>query len=93
MTDIVNENADDRTQPIGSTIDGLGVHATLDENQHITEVLVLAKISDFEDGSTSVGIYNSAGMDWVAQLGLFRAAMLVLETAAFSHSIPDEDDE
>lgn len=82
---------DDDREPIGGIIDGLGVSASLETTQKITEVLVLAKITDFEDGSTSVGIYNSTGMDWISQLGLFRASMLVMEFAQFSH-IEDEDD-
>ena len=84
-----NEESENEPQQIGETIDRLGVHATLDENQHITEVLVLAKIADFNDGTTSVGIYNSAGMDWVAHLGLLRAATLMMET--LSQYVPDEE--
>lgn len=76
-------------KPIGSIIDGLGVTASLDPSQHITEVIVLAKITDFEDGGTSVGVYKSDDMDWVSQLGLFRVATLMMETTYFSHTEED----
>lgn len=81
----VDDDASER-QPIGSIIDQLGVTACIEDNQQITEVLVVAKLTDFADGSTSLGVYNSTGMDWIAQLGLFRAATLVMECAQFAHT-------
>lgn len=81
----MTDDSEDR-QPIGEILDRIGVTASLEENQHIIEALVLAKVSDFADGSTSVGIYYSVGMDWISQLGLFRASQLIMELAQFSHT-------
>lgn len=83
-----SEDEDER-QLIGSIIDHLGVKAIIEPSQRITEVLVVAKLTDFEDGSTSLGVYNSSGVDWIALLGLLRAAQILMEITQFSHTEED----
>lgn len=83
---------EDEGKPIGAILDALGVTANLEETQRITEVLVVAKVIDLEDGEVDLGIYSSIGGDWMAQLGLFRAATLAMETMHCSHSKHDEED-
>lgn len=80
---------DDERQQIGSIIDHLGVTAIIGPNQQITEVLVISKLTNFEDGTTELGVYNSSGMDWIAMLGLFRAGQLLMEIAQFAHTEED----
>lgn len=75
-------------EPLGPLIDALGVTAELTDNHVVTEVLVLAKVSDLSDGQTALGIYHS-GMDWMSQLGLLAAAKLVIASSDFG---PDDDD-
>lgn len=70
-------------QRIGPTLDSLGLTVTLDQHDQITEALVIAKITDFETGSTSLGIYFNEGMDWIARLGLLEAARQVLADGEF----------
>ena len=83
---------EDEGKPIGAILDALGVTADLEETQRITEVLVVAKVIDLEDGEVDLGIYSSVGGDWMAQLGLFRAATLAMETTHCSHTKHDEED-
>lgn len=73
--------SDDDRQLLGSIVDNLGVTASLDPDDQITEILIIAKISDFESGGTALGFYHSKGLDWIGQLGLMAAAQKVLNQA------------
>jgi hypothetical protein len=65
-------------RPAGPILDGLGVELDLDDDDLVTEVVVIAKVSRLSDGGgTAVVIANSSGMDWVSQLGLIEAARQV----------------
>jgi hypothetical protein len=70
-------------QPIGPVLDALGVTCDLGENQQVTEVLVIAKIHDFERGGVALGVYHS-DVDWISQLGLLDAGRMVIQDAPFS---------
>jgi hypothetical protein len=74
-------------QPIGPILDGLGVTATIEDGDLIESAVVLAKIVD-ADGTTTVGVYTSDGMDWLAQLGLVTAAHQIVTETPYAH--PDE---
>lgn len=47
----------------------------------VVEWLLIAKVSNFEEGGTAVSIAASEGLDWVAQYGLLRAATVIVERA------------
>lgn len=65
-------------RPAGPVVDGLGVTFDLDDEELIVEVVVIGKVSRMSDGGgTSIVIANSAGIDWVSQLGLLEAARQV----------------
>ena len=64
--------------------------AIIEPNQQITEVVVVAKLTNFEDGTTGLGVYNSSGMDWISMLGLFRAGQLFMELSQFAYT--EEED-
>ena len=65
-------------RPAGPILDGLGVELDLDDDDLLTEVVVIGKVSRMSDGGgTSVVIAISKGMDWVSQLGLLEAARQV----------------
>lgn len=81
----------DDSGPIGPMLDALGVTASLDDNQQITEAVIIAKISDFATGRAMLGLYTSEGLDWIAQYGLVAAASHVLNDAEAVD--PDGDDE
>lgn len=66
-------------QQVGAQLDALGVTLDLDDNQHLTDVIVLGRLSDAENGETALVIGASAGLDWIAQLGLLAAGRLVAE--------------
>jgi hypothetical protein len=65
-------------QPIGETLDSLGVRLDLEEGHQVTEVLVVAKVVDFNTGATALTLGCNTGLDWVAQLGLSAGAHMIL---------------
>jgi hypothetical protein len=73
-------------------IDALGVTLTLDDNQQLTDVLVIGRIADFTDGQTGLVIGSSNGMDWITQLGLIAAARGVLEAEPARPHYDEDDD-
>lgn len=73
-------------QPIGPLLDNLGIVTDITPDQQITDVVVIAKVTDFADGTTAVGLYGSA--DWVTQLGLITAAQQIVTNA---DTVPDDD--
>lgn len=75
-------------QPIGPILDGLGVTIDLADGDLIESALVIAKVINAA-GDTHVGLYDSAGMDWLAQLGLITAAAQIVNGNAYAH--PDDD--
>lgn len=74
--------------PAGPILDALGVALDVAENDQVTEVMILAKVSSFgEDGGTGLVIGTSAGLDWISQRGLVSTAQFVLD-----HCDVGEDD-
>lgn len=61
---------------------GLDVTLDLTDNQQIIDVVILARVSDFERGGTALAVGLSPGVDWIIQGGLLRAALNVLDTDA-----------
>jgi hypothetical protein len=67
-------------QPIGPLLDALGVTIELEDNQQLTEVLVIAKSVDFtSDDPPALVLASSDGLDWIAGRGLMYAAQYVLD--------------
>jgi cobalamin biosynthesis protein CbiD len=66
-------------QKIGHLVDGHGVTLDLEDADLVSDVLVVAKVST-TDGGTTIAIGASDGMDWVTQLGLVAAASRVINT-------------
>lgn len=73
-------------QSLGQVLESMGVEIDLEENQQLTEVLVIAKGVDFNTGDTALVIGTSAGLDWVAQRGLLNTAQFVMD-----HSMETDD--
>lgn len=72
-------------------LDPLGVVLDLEDDQRVTECLVLAKVIGLgEDGQTSLTISASDGLDWIARAGLLAAAAQV--EAMTPPMLADEDD-
>jgi hypothetical protein len=59
-------------QPLAPIIEGLGVQVSLDPEERITEVLVIAKTVDMDSGVVAVTIASNE-LDWIAQAGLAAA--------------------
>lgn len=75
--------------PLGPILDELGVHIHLSDSERVTEVLVLAKTVDLDDGDVSLYVVSNE-LDWIAQCGLHSAAGRVLADVA---RVDVEDDE
>lgn len=57
-------------RPAGPLLDAVGMTLNIEDEQHITEVVVVAKATDLHTGETHLIIGASEGLDWIAQLGL-----------------------
>ncbi|CAA9364602.1 MAG: hypothetical protein AVDCRST_MAG68-5061 [uncultured Gemmatimonadetes bacterium] len=64
----------------GEVLDPLGVTLDVDDDQQVVEAVVLAKVVSFadDDRSTAVVMASSAGLDWVAQLGLVAVGQQIV---------------
>jgi hypothetical protein len=58
---------------------GLGCTLDLTDNQQVVDVVVLARVSDFERGGTALAVGVTPGVDWIIQGGLLRAALNELD--------------
>ena len=63
---------DNDETPAGPILDELGVTLPLDDQDRVTEVLVLAKSTNLETGQAAL-IVASNDLDWISQLGLVAA--------------------
>ena len=64
--------------PVGPLLDELGVRGELEDQDRITEVLVIAKVLNL--GSGHVGLLVASNdLDWIAQAGLHAAFTQVLD--------------
>jgi hypothetical protein len=66
-------------QPIGPLLDSLAVTIDLDHNEHLTEALVISKISNFDNGETRLSLASN-GIDWISKIGLVHAACTVVDS-------------
>lgn len=65
-------------QAIGEQLDALGVLLDIGEGQQITEVIVVAKLTDFNIGGTALTIGSNPGLDWLSHLALLEGAGIVV---------------
>lgn len=63
-------------RPAGPILDELGVTLELEPNDRVTEVLILAKLTDLDTGDVGL-VFASNDLDWIAQAGLLAAASQV----------------
>lgn len=79
----------DRTA--GEVLDPLGVMLDVDDDQQVTECVVIARCVSFgEDNRTALIVASSPGLDWISQGGLLSAADRVLRSDELHRG--DEDD-
>ncbi|MER5322303.1 hypothetical protein [Streptosporangium roseum] len=69
---------------LGDLIDRLGVHATLEEGDFITDVVVLAKVH-MEGGAIAVGIYSSEDLQSYDKFAMLRMASDALHSGGHCH--------
>lgn len=59
--------------PIGEILDGLGVRATQNEGDLVSDALVILKVVE-PDGGVRLSLAWSEGMSWIERLGMVTAA-------------------
>lgn len=64
-----------------SEAEDLWVALDLRENQQVLEAVLIAKVSDFDTGITSISMSNTDGVDWIDQVGLIGAAKIIISQA------------
>lgn len=64
----------DRT--IGEIVDGLGCELQLDDDEMITDAIVILKTVD-GDGDVSLVSRFSAGMSWIERIGMLDVAAMM----------------
>jgi hypothetical protein len=65
-------------QRIGQTVDALGVTADLDDEDMVTDCIVLLKVLQ-ADGSIAMSIGTTDTTDWINQKGLLHSALELTE--------------
>lgn len=80
----MSEPSQDTEHPAGPILTELGVTLMLNDTDRVTEVLVLAKVTNLDTGRVSL-CTSSNDLDWIAQRGLVAAAQHMLNRA------PDEE--
>jgi len=78
-------------RPAGPILDELAVTMPLDEHDRVTEVLLLAKVTNLETGNVAL-LNASNDLDWIAQWGLLAAAKQVFEMDSPYRTDSDEDE-
>ncbi len=63
---------------IGQTIDALGVTADLDDEDMVTDCVVLLKVLQ-PDGSIAMSIGTTDSTDWINRSGLLHSALELTE--------------
>ncbi len=71
---------------VAALLEQLGVDVELDPNDQVVEGLLLLKIVDFGRGTTQLGMYGSAGLDWISKSGLLYAAQQVMDSSTVLES-------
>lgn len=49
----------------------------LREHDVVVEAVLVAKVKDFETGSSGISMSATDGVEWVCQLGMLRAAEII----------------
>ncbi|GES27926.1 hypothetical protein AB0G60_02610 [Streptomyces angustmyceticus] len=63
---------------IGQTVDALGVTADLDDEDMVTDCIVLLKVLQ-ADGTIAMSIGTTDSTDWINQKGLLHSALELTE--------------
>jgi hypothetical protein len=71
-------------QSVGELVDSLAVPPfDLEDNQRLTDVLIIGRVADLDSGGTGMVIGRSRGLDWITGLGLITAAGHALKAEAY----------
>lgn len=81
--------ADLPKRKIGDLLDSLGVLAELDDDDMVSDALVLLKVVD-SHGAVSLCIAQSDGLSWLDQLGLLAAADAVTKQDEYQQRDDEE---
>jgi hypothetical protein len=62
------------SKPLGEIIDGLGIHADVEDTDLVASAVVVLSILVDGDPHPRLTIANSEGLSWIEQTGLLRLA-------------------
>lgn len=68
-------------QPVGHLLDSLGVTVDLEDNEHLVDAVLIARLVPFgsDDDTPRLIMSRSDGLDWIGQVGLIHAARAVVD--------------
>lgn len=78
------DSDDGAEQPIGSTLDALGITATITPGTLVSGAIVLLKLL-LPDGRERLSVTHSDGLGWIERAGMLRVAETI-ETASAAGS-------
>lgn len=64
-----------------SEADKLWEGLDLEPGEMVSGAMLIAKVTNFESGGTIVSFETAKGMDFIEQIGLLRAASIIVEPA------------
>lgn len=82
-------------RPVGQLLDSLGVVADLEDDDLVSDALVLLRCTPPE-GPGGVVIAASEGLNWVDQIGIIRSSQVIVEaaeTARYYNRFSDDEDD
>lgn len=68
--------------------DGEELWASLElgPHQQVVDAILLARVTDFDQGGTLLSMAGTEGADWIVQLGLIEAAKLLITRAGYHNT-------
>lgn len=76
-------------RPVGELLDSFGVVAELDDDDLVSDAVVLLKVVS-TDGQVALTIACTPSLDWISQAGMLHAAIDAGRASGFQRS-EDED--
>lgn len=80
-------------RPLGEIVDQLGLHVDLEDGEQVMDMIVLSRVSNFQDGHTRFTISYSPDADFVVRRGLIEIARDVEQTYGAAEWVEEDGDD
>ena len=70
----------------------MDVQILLSEGDIVTDVVVISRVSNLADDSTSIAMTFNKGQDWMVRLGMMESALIIERDLFRSRSLDNDDD-